>query len=566
MSKKIIKHNTVNNNYKTIKTIKNSISEVFESVMSGTTGIAVFVLLVIFPLYTHDMYFDILSARYLFFKVLVVLLMILAIGICFLHMLIERDNNTTDKEGGFFTRILNEIRIENFNKHIVVTDIFFLLMVIGCSFSTLFSEKQEESFFGTSGRYQGLECWLLYFVLYIIVSRGYKYKKYYLNCAIFSGVFASIWGITDYFRMDIFGFLRGVSEGQVSMFMSSVGNLNTFTNYTTMIFAVSAGLFMIEKNRIIALLYGLASLFTCLGSIYGLSDNTLLAFAAFYIACPFLLIKDKRSVVRFIILAFILFLSISIKYWTSLFGFRTIWGNSIFMELGRIPAIRYLTFVFLIFAIVVFLMFTKGNIKDTNVLDEPAPKFILRAWTIFCLVSFAFVIFIFYDVNVSKRFIETWRKIPSYNQLEFNDYWGTHRGHNWRIGVENFIKFNPFKKLFGFGPDTYLVVSERSHYREMVDRFGEVYDSAHNEYMQYLVCEGLVGLVSYLGIFISAVRYGIIMIKENREYAVIALAVISYLVQAVVNIAIPITTPIFFTFAYMLVAGYINNRKEKVMS
>ena len=35
------------------------------------------------------------------------------------------------------------------------------------------------------------------------------------------------------------------------------------------------------------------------------------------------------------------------------------------------------------------------------------------------------------------------------------------------------------------------------------------------------------------------------------------MAVVSYMVQAVVNIAIPITTPIFFTLMYIGVATYI---------
>ena len=96
----------------------------------------------------------------------------------------------------------------------------------------------------------------------------------------------------------------------------------------------------------------------------------------------------------------------------------------------------------------------------------------------------------------------------------------------------------------------------------MIDKYGEIYDSAHNEYLNYLLCEGLIGLISYLGTFISALIIGFKNMKDNPLILPTFMAVIAYMVQAVVNIAIPITTPIFFTFMYMLVASHFNKVYE----
>ena len=38
-----------------------------------------------------------------------------------------------------------------------------------------------ESFFGNAGRYQGLECWIIYFITYIAVTRTFKFKSFYLD-------------------------------------------------------------------------------------------------------------------------------------------------------------------------------------------------------------------------------------------------------------------------------------------------------------------------------------------------------------------------------------------------
>ena len=48
---------------------KETLAEVFSNIASGVTGVYVFIILAIFPLYTHDKYFDILGARYVFFKI-----------------------------------------------------------------------------------------------------------------------------------------------------------------------------------------------------------------------------------------------------------------------------------------------------------------------------------------------------------------------------------------------------------------------------------------------------------------------------------------------------------------
>ena len=56
------------------------------------------------------------------------------------------------------------------------------------------------------------------------------------------------------------------------------------------------------------------------------------------------------------------------------------------------------------------------------------------------------------------------------------------------------------QKIFGYGPDTFGIVTKANNYPEMFDRYYETFDSAHNEYLQYLVTIGPFGLLAYLGI------------------------------------------------------------------
>ena len=549
------------------------VNAVFKDIAAGITGVGVFSLLVFFPLYTHDAYFDILGARYVLFKLIVMILMILMFFLVLAYLFIDNKNNTYNTKGSAFERLVDSIRPENFKKHIIATDVFFAVMILGAAISTRFSLFPSESFFGNSGRYQGLECWLLYFMLYIIVSRTFRYKRIFLDFAILSGIFACLWSVADYLYIDLFRFFVNVSAHQRNMFTSSVGNLDTYTNYTVIIFALASTLFLVEKNKLKTVFYALCAYIASMGCLVGLADNTVIGMGVFFLVAPLIAVKDKRSLVRYFYLAAMFFFSISsFKYLNYIPSTRT-WADSFFLDLSNIFVVRLIWILPFAIAIVLEYCFRKRIINSNdqiitvNVMDEELPKFIHRAWLIVLSLFTAFIVFMFVDVNVTKIFSDIWMMLPSSKQLILNDDWGTHRGHNWRIAFTNFTQnFNWFQRIFGYGPETYLVVTERTFYHEMVERYGEVYDSAHNEYVHYLICFGMVGLVSYLGTFISGIRYALKSTKDNADMCVIALAVIAYMAQAVVNIAIPITTPVFFTMMYMGVAHYLSTRNKESIS
>lgn len=543
---------------------RQTLSEIFSSIASGVTGVYVFFILTVFPLYTHDKYFDILGARYVVFKIWAISLAVILAFLAITYLFIDAKNQSSSPSA--FKRFIDAFKISNIKKHITITDIFFIIMILAMIISTLGSEFKEESFFGNAGRYQGLECWLMYLISYFCITRTFKFKRYYLDFAILAGCFACIWGTLDFFWLDPFGFFRNVSAQQKGMFASSIGNLNTYTNYTIMVFALAGSLFVIEKNPIRSIFYAITSFIGCAGSIFGLADNIVLGFFGFYLFLPFFTFKNRRQFLRYLILIDIMLFS-AFTFWLGLKLPHNSYQSSFFQDFVSKSGVPFIFIPFTVLVVIVAIIFYKikpnygAEINNNlNPLDSVLPKqFKLVYITIVC-VGFVLVTYILLDMNVFKQHTDIWSQIPSSHQLVFNDYWGTHRGHNWRIAFTNFTQnFSLFQRLFGYGPDTYLIVSERTFYEEMVTRFGEVYDSAHNEYINYLICEGLIGLICYLGIFISGIRTGVKNLTKNPYILAPIIAVIAYMVQATVNIAIPITTPIFFTFMYMCVAEHFNS-------
>ena len=554
-------------------TKKQTVDEIFKDIASSITSCFIFMLLIFFPLYTHNAYYDILSARYVLYKIIVIAHLVLLLGLGIIYCFVDAGSMYHDEPA--IIRFFKSFLPQNIKKHIVITDVFFFAFLVVAIISTIGSKFQYESFTGRAGRFQGLQCIIYYFISYILITRTYVYKKWHFDFMLISCVFACIWGFTDFLALDIFGFLRNVQGIQRLMFTSSIGNLNTFTNYTGMGLAVACSLFCREKDIKRTIFYGICVFWCLIGCICGRADNALLSIFAIYAVLPFFAMNNRRGLSRFVIMVALIFVSFMFIYLTAPLSkdvyFQELRG-SFMMTLIKIAPIRFMAIPMTLLAVgLTYYLITKTPVYDTvnagtdlTPLDSPINAWYKKAWAIFLGLGFLLFLIIIIDFNIThnEARIALWSKIPSSNQFIFNDDWGTHRGHNWRIAMTNFADFDWFKKLFGYGPDTYLIITERSFYQEMIDKYGEIYDSAHNEYLNYLLCEGLLGLISYLGTFISALYLSFNDAKKNPLVLAAFMAVLSYLVQAVVNIAIPITSPILFTFMYLLVSTKFNKVEE----
>jgi O-antigen ligase len=134
--------------------------------------------------------------------------------------------------------------------------------------------------------------------------------------------------------------------------------------------------------------------------------------------------------------------------------------------------------------------------------------------------------------------------------LRMSDAWGTHRGIMWLRSFNIFHDANLWQKLFGTGPDTFYFAFQ-PYFTQLQEYGDSSTDAAHNEYINYLITIGIVGTLSYLAFTGSALVRGFKASKKAPVALACAAAVVCYLAQAVVNIALPIATPLFFIFVAM---------------
>ena len=124
-----------------------------------------------------------------------------------------------------------------------------------------------------------------------------------------------------------------------------------------------------------------------------------------------------------------------------------------------------------------------------------------------------------------------WQKIPGLNRLaqtkilDVNDPSTQFRLITWKLSWSAFKE----KPIFGWGSENYIVAYEK-YYDPEYATYGETWlDRAHNKVVDVAVMQGIFGLVSYLGIFVSII-YSLFRLKEPIASFLMA-GLIGYFVQ-----------------------------------
>ena len=131
--------------------------------------------------------------------------------------------------------------------------------------------------------------------------------------------------------------------------------------------------------------------------------------------------------------------------------------------------------------------------------------------------------------------------------LVIDSDWGSDRGKIWAHVFNMFREFTPLRKLIGGGSG--CIAAYDKDLRIFPDA---ILDSAHNEYLNILVNSGILGLTACFGFLIFSILNA--LKSQNAYKYALLLGMLSYMAQAAVNIAQPMTTPLFVTAAALIAA------------
>ena len=95
---------------------------------------------------------------------------------------------------------------------------------------------------------------------------------------------------------------------------------------------------------------------------------------------------------------------------------------------------------------------------------------------------------------------------------------------------------------------------------EMLNATGLWFDNAHNEYLQFLLTIGPIGLLFYLVFLVSGCLQMLRCSLKKKYITGCMFAVICYCFQAAVNLNLPITAPLLWGMMSMGMAAVQNHR------
>ena len=526
------------------------------------TGIWVVLMLVVFPIVYDDYYFNILETKFTVYCFFAFGLFALMAVWWILSLRIVRG------PASWIRGMRQEGLLCWFRRNWSGTDVCMLGFCLISVISTLGAGPYiHQAFTGEEGRFVGLLYIMILTAAYFIVSRNLRFRSVYVTLFLLAALFVCLFGITDFFNMNLLHFRDRMDETQFHMFMSTIGNINTYTVFVGITCALSGTLFVLSGEGLLrTLFYYLTAAVAMTALVMGNSDNGYLTMLALLGFLPLAAFGTYRGIRRYALLTAtffsgLLFAGREVRVLgDGVIGLEGI--SHLLVESGKLPGITALLWVLTAALFALELRNRNASLKAGGGPDFRKPPALLKKiWAGLLIASAAVVLVLFLGANSvsAEEASQKYGSLASY--LRFSDSWGTNRGYIWRACVEEYRELPLRQKLFGTGPDTFGIYMALLRWNEMHQITGQYYDAAHNEYLNYLFTVGPFGLLFFAGALGFAIRDALRgagkiaagLVPEFRAelapyLSAFAFLILCYAAQAVVNINIPIATPVMWTF------------------
>ncbi len=498
----------------------------------------------VFPLFASNAYFNIRHDKYYFFLALSgVVIIAEALLIYFAYYGNKNDSSPemTVSNGDLPTKLS-------------FTDWAMLVLLVVCVISTVFSNQSTDALFGSlNGRNNGLVLIAFYVGIYFIITRCYYYMEYVFVALAAGSAVVYLLSILNFCYIDPLGMYAQLDAKTIEDFTSTIGNKNLMSSFICVMLPVVITMSVHTKKTMFRIIYLVSSALGFMALMTADSDSGILGIGVFLVV---MLVWYSRRISRlkryFLCLTVMLASAKILRFFTVIltqsFGCRT----KEIDEFQKLFVESDISFVLIgIAAVITGVLYIIDMKKPNLTLSRAVPIVLgsLFAATVIAVLS-AVVYFSCFDTETELGGFAS--------ILRFDERWGTHRGFMWIKSFKIFGGFSFFQKLFGTGPDTFFYAF--APYFTELSKFGDTStNAAHNEYLNYLITIGAAGLIAYLSVVGGTIARAVKKSFSNPLSIVCVSAVICYSVQAVVNIAQPITTPLFILFVALTEAVSRNN-------
>lgn len=460
-------------------------------ILSVMCSMYVFCMLCIYPLYYENKYFNMGDAKYHFFKYVSVFFLVAMLFTVVAWLAARR------KEMNF------AIIARTFS----YPDWFAVGFFVFSYFSFVLSEYKETAFYGYDGWYMGMMSQFAFVIIYFLVSRFWRWSPTTLLFALGTAAITYQLGIWQRFLIDPLGMYIDLGPEYIEKFVSTLGQTTWFSSYAVLIFPIGMFYYCYDEKKWARIFAGI---FLALG--YGMlattnSDSAYVAFILILMAFFWFALESNQTFGRFLEAVLI-----------GLASFRVIGicrllfpEKQITLITGDEAITAFVTgsglMLFLLVAVAVLYGVYRYVCKVNK--EFSVRKFaFLRSVMVWAAVLAVWLVLLLIILVSKEDAAPTGilQKVSEISFFRFDDQWGNHRGFNWRMAIEAFKNASLKDVLVGAGPDCFACSMDKYCFEEVYTYWqGLQLACAHNEWLNMLVTQGVLGVASYIGIFVTMI-------------------------------------------------------------
>jgi hypothetical protein len=407
------------------------------------------------------------------------------------------------------------------------------------------TENQDSAWLGFRNRHDG---WLTMFCMigcFVIISRWYRPSHVDFSLFAVSASAMGIIAILQFYSIDIFELYPvgdlGPYFGFNISYRTTIGNVDFLGCYACMAMLAFMGLY-VKTNKKIRFLYFFAACISfetlLISAVY---QGKVGSAGAVVLLLPFLVAERKTLGKALIMLSGWAF-TYWLHHWYLFENFLPSLGEdapsirirSIFTSW---PLREMLVLGFAGLAAGLALVFVK-KIKWPKLKTIQITSVALLAAVV--VGGLATVEVVGANVPNSSIFYQA-REVMHGN---LDDNFGSGRGMVWKLTMGR-IKEHA---IIGAGPDSFFYAFGEENQAATRDKLGVVFDKAHNDFLQMVICYGVGGLLAYLVLIGSMV---VLSLKKafSDDFLLVALgAALAYIACSFFGIDTVIVTPIYWLF------------------
>ena len=409
----------------------------------------------------------------------------------------------------------------------------------------------EGSLYGAKGWFMGFMLFLILVFLYFAISRFFKYTNWIWVPILAVSSIVFLWGM-----LNRYGVFPIEMEFANESFISSFGNINWFAGFVSVVAPIVVGLFYSAdtavKKGILILPLVLSHGIVFLNN----SDSIVFGYVVMFLVLLLYSLDKKEKMLRFAIVEF---------------SFSAVGMGLFFMD-KALPGIKEgtsaLADIFtkgptavVIFAVSVVFLAVMGLFEEDKLKYSEKAGILVRKIILTSVLILTGLFVLLITINTASG-----GKLPVIGDMavfNFTEKWGSSRGATWTSGAMLFKDLSFGRKIIGVGPDMFyfgLKDSEKAYaYAYSIFEDSRL-TNAHNELLTLLNNVGLLGVTSFIFMFVSAFKAFIRAAKESPYIIAFALSVICYIANNMFSFEQITNTPFFFLVIAMGAAAVARER------